>query len=112
MVTTQVVGENHRSNSDLFVSGLLVALTNPKAILFFAALFPQFIDVQKNLTAQFFIMTTTFLCFSFVSHMSYALLASSARAWFADERRAVWFNKFSGGAFVCLGVALLKLKSA
>lgn len=99
------------SDYHLFRRGLLVALTNPKAILFFTALFPQFVDPQKNLVSQFFILTSTFMFFSFLSLMGYAFLARSARSWFTNDHRALWFNRFSGGAFVCLGLALLKLKN-
>jgi len=36
-----------------FVQGLLVAISNPKAILFFTAFFPQFVDLSKPIVIQF-----------------------------------------------------------
>jgi threonine/homoserine/homoserine lactone efflux protein len=100
-----------RSNCQLFVRGLLVALTNPKAILFFTALFPQFMRSNLALAPQFLILTATFIAFSFTVLMGYGLLAHSARTWFADDRRSLWFNRGTGTLFLLLGVGMLRLKS-
>jgi threonine/homoserine/homoserine lactone efflux protein len=100
-----------RSNRQLFVHGFLLAITNPKAILFFTALFPQFLSAKHDLLPQFAIMTGTFMAISFCTLMTYAALARSAGAWFGSERRATAFNRVSGGLFVLLGTGLLRLKS-
>lgn len=100
-----------RSNRQLFVQGLLVALTNPKAILFFTALFPQFLRSDQDLAPQFLILTATFMGFSFLSLMVYGLLAHAARDWFAVDRRAAWFNRVSGSVFLVLGIGMLRLKA-
>ena len=50
-----------RGNRQLFLRGLLVALTNPKAVLFFTALFPQFLSPGRPLAPQFAILTGTFM---------------------------------------------------
>lgn len=42
-----------RTPAKLFAQGALLAVTNPKAILFFAALFPQFIATDRPLMVQF-----------------------------------------------------------
>ena len=101
-----------RSNRQLFTQGLLLALTNPKAILFFTALFPQFLSAQHPLLPQFAIMTGSFMVLSFCSLMSYAALARSAGGWLADGRRARVFNRVAGGTFMLLGVGMLRLRSA
>jgi len=100
-----------RSNVQIFAQGLLVALTNPKAILFFTALFPQFLRSDQELAPQFLILTATFMGFSFLSLMVYGLLAHAARDWFAVESRSAWFNRISGSVFLVLGLGMLRLKA-
>jgi len=108
--TGEVPGEDRPAR--LFRQGLLIALTNPKAILFFSALFPQFIRPEQAVAPQFLILTGTFMSFSFMVLMSYGLLAHSARAWLACGHRATWFNRLSGSIFLVLGVGMLRLKAA
>jgi len=94
-----------------FVQGLLVAISNPKAILFFTALFPQFIDLSKPIMIQFIILTITFMFFSFLILVSYALSAHSAKGWFAKGDRAIWLNRISGTIFVTFGLGILRLRN-
>ncbi|HYD78951.1 MAG TPA: LysE family translocator [Paucimonas sp.] len=100
-----------RNNRQLFMQGFLLALTNPKAILFFTALFPQFLSTKHDLLPQYAIMTGTFMVLSFCSLMSYALLARSAGAWLSGERNTGLFNRFAGGTFMLLGLGMLRLKN-
>lgn len=60
----------------LFVQGVGVAVTNPKALLFFGALFPQFISNDLPFTQQILLMLVTVLFASFTALMSYGYLAS------------------------------------
>jgi threonine/homoserine/homoserine lactone efflux protein len=101
-----------RTRREIFMQAFLLALTNPKAILFFTALFPQFLAPARPLLPQFLILTFTFMALSFTSLMLYGLLARSARGWFAEERRATWFNRTAGGLYAVLGAGLLRLKHA
>ncbi len=94
-----------------FVQGLFVAMSNPKAILFFTALFPQFIDLSKPLMVQFMILTTTFMLFSFIVLVGYAICAHSVRGWFAKGNRAIWLNRISGTIFIAFGLGILRLRS-
>lgn len=109
--TADMAIEEQRSNWQLFGQGVTLALTNPKAILFFTALFPQFIDSERALLPQFAILTGTFMTISFCSLMLYGLLARTTRRWFAVPQHARWFNRISGGLFVLLGFGLLRLKT-
>ena len=80
-------------------------------MLFFTALFPQFIHSGQALAPQFLILTATFMTFSFLILMSYGILAHSARIWFADGRRSIWFNRLSGTVVLAFGVVLLRVKA-
>lgn len=95
----------------LFGNGLTVALTNPKAILFFSALFPQFMKAGDGAVQQFALLTITFAACAVFSHAVYVLLARSVKGRLADPRRARVLNRVFGGSFVVLGVSLLGLRS-
>jgi len=100
-----------KSNEIFFIEGFLIAMTNPKAILFFTALFPQFINTEQALTPQFLIMTFTFMMISFMSLVGYGVLATKAKFWLSTEQRAKWFNRILGSLFVLIGIGLLQLKA-
>ena len=100
-----------KHGSYFFLQGFLVAITNPKAILFFTALFPQFINLQRELVPQFLIMTFTFMSLSFLVLTSYGLLANKTKKWFSTKKRAIWFNRTIGSLFILLGTALLQLRA-
>lgn len=100
-----------KTQADLARQGLLVSLTNPKSILFFTALFPQFIHVDAPMLPQFVGLTAVFAACAFLSHVVYVLLAHQLQGWFATPRRASLFNRVCGGAFGLLGLGLLRLKN-
>ena len=95
----------------LFGNGLTVALTNPKAILFFTALFPQFMHAGAGAAQQFVMLTVTFAGCAVFAHAVYVLLARSVKGRLAEPRRARLLNRVFGGSFVLLGVSLLGLRS-
>ena len=76
-------GRQGASRWALMREGSLVALTNPKAIAFFTALFPVFIDGHRALLPQFVIMTGSMMSISFLCLMAYGALARRARRWLA-----------------------------
>lgn len=100
-----------KSNAALFRQGLLVALTNPKSILFFTALFPQFIQPEAPMLPQFLALTGIVAACVLISHVTYMLLAHRTHRWFGTPRRASIFNRICGGAFGLLGLSLLRLKT-
>lgn len=102
--------QTYKSNLQIFSEGFLIAMTNPKAILFFTALFPPFIDTNKALPQQFLIMTFSFMAMSFISLMSFGFLALRVKGWFATGNRTAWFNRTLGGLFVAIGAGVLTLK--
>ena len=110
-VAQQPRAANPNSNGRLFRQGLTVALTNPKAILFFSALFPQFIAPGEPVALQFAVLTTSFVGCAMLAHLFYANLARLLKSQLASPGRAKLFNRISGGAFVLLGLSLLRLRS-
>jgi threonine/homoserine/homoserine lactone efflux protein len=94
----------------LFGKGIVLALTNPKAILFFSALFPQFLTPDLPLLEQFVVLTTSFATCAVMSHAFYALLAHSLRTRFDDPACVRIFNRAAGSLFCFLGFGLLRLQ--
>ncbi len=93
-----------RSGASLFRQGALSALTNPKGLLFFAALLPQFVEPQRSLWTQFVVMAGTFWAIEFATETAIASMAHRIRPWLARVGRR--FNQACGGVFVAIGIAL------
>ena len=90
-----------------FREGILVGLSNPKAIVFFTALFPQFIDPARSFLPQFSVLILTIEGISFLVLASYALISLKAANYLCRGKPMKVFQKFTGGAFIGFGVALL-----
>lgn len=88
----------------MFRQGLLTAVSNPKALLFYGAFLPQFIDPRRDLLMQFIVMVTIFVAIECVVEYLLALLAHRIRPLL--ERAGRRFNRVCGGMFVAIGVAL------
>jgi threonine/homoserine/homoserine lactone efflux protein len=93
-----------RSGLSMFRQGALSALTNPKAILFFAAFLPQFIDPHRNLVLQFAVMAGTFAAVELATEVLIASMAGQIAPWLRRVGRR--FNQACGGVFIAIGVAL------
>lgn len=94
----------------LYREAFLTSTTNPKAILFFTALFPQFVNAHASLIPQFFILTGIFMTLSYSAHMSYALLASRAKGVLSKPEFSKWMNRVVGAVFISFGTILLSLR--
>lgn len=103
-------GQPHTAGK-LFLQGLGVAVTNPKAILFFTALFPQFLTPGGSLLGQTLLLTATFTVLALASHAFYVGLFRSLRRYLAQPHHMRLFNRISGGLFVLLGLSLLRLRN-
>lgn len=92
----------------LYISGFLVAAGNPKAIVFFSAFFPQFIDPTQPLFTQMLIMCPTMAILDFSWVMLYALSANRCLGFM--QQRPRFFNRIGGSALVSAS-AFLALSS-
>ena len=90
----------------LFVEGLLVNLTNPKAIVFMAALTPQFVDPARPQAIQFAIIALTMCSVDTLVMSCYALLAARLGRWLHAPGALRAQNRLFGGIFVGAGVLL------
>jgi homoserine/homoserine lactone efflux protein len=93
-----------RAGWSLFQQGALSALTNPKALLFFTAFLPQFVDPARSLLLQFVVMAGTFAAIEVTTEVFIASMAHRISPWFRRVGRR--FNKICGGIFIAIGAAL------
>ena len=94
----------------IFFQAFGVAMSNPKAIVFLTALFPQFVYVDRALIPQFTILITTLMVLSFAFLMLYSFLAYNTRVWLIKPNRIKAVNCTSGSIFIGFG-ALLAVSS-
>ncbi len=95
-----------------FLESFLLAVTNPKPILFFVAFFPQFLNVEHSIFGQFLILTSIFMTLSFFILMGYGCVAGSFKRVFNKPKFMQWFHRITGGLFIVMGGSLLKLKNS
>lgn len=88
----------------LFRQGFLAAVSNPKAILFFGAFLTQFIDPDRDLLIQFFVMASTFVMIEIITEVVIASVAHRIRGWLTRSGRR--FNQVCGTLFAAIGVSL------
>lgn len=94
----------------LYVKGLLVGASNPKALLFFTAFFPQFLNPAAPQLPQFMVLGITFVCFELFWLMFYASFAARVAPWLRVKGRARVFNRASGAMFVGAAALLASVK--
>ena len=83
--------------------GFAVGSLNPKGMVFFAAIVPQFVDRAKgSITMQMIIMATIFAAIALISDGSWGLLAGTIREWFARDIKRLIRMRISGGAVMIL----------
>ncbi len=94
------------SRGRLYLQGFVVAVTNPKTLLFYAAFLPQFIDPAGQVGLQMAILCTTFLAIALTFDSSYAMLAGRLRPILLTRRGALWRGRITGTLLVGAGVGL------
>jgi len=91
----------------LYAAGLGTGLSNPKLIIFAAALFPQFLDVNRPFWTQLGILVVSFAVIEGCWYLTYALGGRSLARWLAPVQRQRLFNRATGTMFIGFGGALL-----
>jgi threonine/homoserine/homoserine lactone efflux protein len=84
----------------VFRQGFLVAASNPKAILFAAAFFPQFLNPQSAQLPQFAVLLTTFAVIEVSWYFVYAASGKRLSVYLQQARVMRAFNRLTGGVFV------------
>jgi threonine/homoserine/homoserine lactone efflux protein len=89
--------------------GFWVGALNPKGLVFFAAILPQFIDKgSTNVTSQLVLMGATFAVLAFFSDGTWGLIAGTVREWMATTPvRLVTMRRIGGLVMIILGIFTL-----
>lgn len=94
-------------------TGMVVGITNPKTLVFFAAFLPQFIDASAPAAPQLLILGALFCAMAIVSDGCWVVAASRARDWFARKPRRLDHLETAGGVMMIgLGATLATTGSA
>ncbi|MEJ8573284.1 LysE family translocator [Microbaculum marinum] len=88
-----------------FLQGLLVIFANPKALLFFGAFIPQFVDPQGDYVRQVLLLGATFMAVATVLDGTYAVLSGGAGA-FLTRQRVRLVSRVSGVFLIGGGIWL------
>lgn len=97
---------NKKSNFKLFLDGFIIAIGNPKGILFFTALFPQFININNASLTSFTIIFSTLGLIAFGCYMLYALFGVKLSGLLQLQSFRKLFNKITGSVFIGTGLML------
>lgn len=90
----------------LFFQAFGVAVSNPKAIIFLTALFPQFVNIHEPLFFQFAILISTLMVVSFSFLMFYGYIANRVKSWLNMSGRVSIVRRISGLFFIGIGILL------
>lgn len=91
----------------LFMEGLAVALTNPKAIIILAALLPQFLQSEGDVFLQALILALTYSGLCFANHMLVAAFGSRVKQFLSGQRGRRLIDRSVGGTFIAFGGAMV-----
>ena len=88
--------------------GLVVGVTNPKAVILFAAVLPQFVDRSAgHVPVQMLVLSAVSIAIGLASDSCWGLAASTVRSWFARSPRRLGLVGGAGGlAMIGLGLTL------
>ena len=89
--------------------GFMVGVLNPKGLVFYAAVLPQFIDRDRgNITGQLLFLGALFSVLAFFSDGGWGLLAGTARAWLAEDASRLEKLRATGGCvMIILGASVI-----
>ena len=89
--------------------GFWVGVLNPKGLVFYAAVLPQFVDIERGqVTSQLLFLGALFSILAFISDGSWGFLAGTARAWLASDAHRIEKLRTTGGlVMITLGALVI-----
>jgi homoserine/homoserine lactone efflux protein len=102
--------EHALTGTRAFWQALVVELSNPKALLYFVALLPQFVDPAQPVWSQMLIFGTTCVFLDVAAYTVYAWLGSKTRAFTASPRFVKASNRTAGGLLLLAGALVAMVK--
>ncbi len=104
----EIIKRNAKSKSffNLYSEGFLMSAANPKAIIFFAALFPLFIKADMPFLPQVVILAITFLTLDGLSLLLYSHFATNLKNFLENEEKVHLQNRIVGSLLILSGLLL------
>ncbi len=99
-----------RGTWSLYKEGFLMSAANPKAIIFFAALFPLFISPGREFFPQFLVLCITFICIDGLSLLTYSIFAARLKSYLENNDKVHFQNKIVGVLLIFSGLMLSLVK--
>jgi threonine/homoserine/homoserine lactone efflux protein len=90
----------------LFRQGFVVGIANPKDLLFFGALFPQFLEPSSPIAPQIVVLAATWLAVDGLAMFAYATLGAKIGPRLKVLGASKILNRISGSVFIAAGGAL------
>jgi threonine/homoserine/homoserine lactone efflux protein len=108
VATALNAGQAHTSTRRILRDGFVVGVTNPKSMIYFAALLPQFVNRSAgHVPLQLLLLGCIFIAIALISDTVWALAAGAARSWLArSPRRLELIGGVSGLAMIGIGARL------
>ena len=100
----------NRNFFNLYTEGFLMSAANPKAIVFFAALFPIFINESLPFIPQVVILGITFLILDGISLLTFAHFATKLKGYLENKEKVHLQNKIVGSLLILSGLMLSMVK--
>jgi len=95
-----------------FWQAVVIELSNPKALLYFVALLPQFIDPAAPLGRQMLVFGATCVALDLIAYSLYAWIGSKTQRFTANARFVKTSNRASGGLLMIAGALMATVKRA
>jgi len=93
-----------KSNLSLFRDGFLVAFLSPKAWIFFAAIFPQFLNLEGDFIIQLIILIISWIVLDFSTLMLYGFTAQKIISWLKTNPKTI--NTISACALIVIAIII------
>ena len=91
----------------IVLDGFAVGVTNPKVIVFFSAILPQFVDRQAgHVPVQIVVLGAIFAGVALLSDSAWALAAGAVRTWLSRSPRLALLGGTGGLAMIAIGTRL------
>ena len=102
-----VAVDDSKGSPNFFLQGFVVMLSNPKALLFYGAFIPQFLNTESSLVGQTIFLGVVFMIVGAIFDSLYALMAGQAGNWLSRSR--IRLTQRISGAFLVGGGVWLAL---
>jgi len=106
--TAKETGNAEGRKRAAFSSGFVTQVANPKAIVFFVAILPQFVDPHRNLAAQIAILTITSLFVELGVLSAYIIATNRLRKSSIAERSSRWIERAGGAILLAIAAGIAR----